>query len=89
MKRCAACGGFFDAEECPHDHSHIEGWVPRPQTETVPYPELRGRVVAVRFPGGEQPVLGVITDNEDDDGTVAFMPLHSRVRVPIEDIEEI
>lgn len=35
MRRCEACGRFFDADECPGDHSHIAGYEP-PRTEAQP-----------------------------------------------------
>jgi len=91
VRRCLACGAFFDGDACPNDHSHIETWAPPPlPPERLPtLGELRGRVVSVRFAGGDQPVFGVITDNADAQGTVGFMPLNTRVRVHMDDVEEI
>jgi hypothetical protein len=88
MKRCAACGGFFDLPECPNDHSHIEGYTP-PVPEPAPYIELRGRVVIAKWPSTGDPVLGVITDAEDEDGNVGFAVLTPNIRVPLHDLERI
>jgi hypothetical protein len=88
MRRCSACGGFFDAEECPNDHSHIEGYTP-PVPEPAPYIELRGRVVIAKWPSTGDPVLGVITDAEDEDGNVGFAVLTPNIRVPLHDLERI
>ncbi len=85
MRRCAACGGFFDAEECPNDHSHIEEYQP---PKPLPYPELRGRVVAYQWPGGGM-VHCVVCDQPDEDGTVGLMVLNPHVRAPLQDVEEI
>ncbi len=82
MRRCAACGGFFDAEECPNDHSHIEGYAPPKQ------PDLRGKVVTYQWPNSGV-VHCVVCDYPDEDGRVGLMVLSPDVRVSLNDIEEI
>jgi hypothetical protein len=88
MKRCQACGGFFEAEYCPNDHTHIEGYRP-PLPQPAPYIELRGRVVLAKWPSTGDLVLGVITDSEDENGTVGFSVLSPNIRVNVHDLEEI
>ena len=46
MKRCEACGAFFDTEDCPNDHSHIESYLPHEfrQIPVPPRPELENQV---------------------------------------------
>lgn len=85
MRRCAACGGFFDADECPNDHSHIDEYVP---PKPVTYPEMRGRIVRYQWPNSG-PVHCVVVDEPDEDGKVGLMVLNAHVRVSPDDIEEI
>ncbi len=88
VRRCIACGGFFDAQECPNDHSNIEGFMP-----AVPivarYKELRGRVVSFPWPSSGEIVTGVLTDNEDTEGLVGVMVLNPSIRVSVDDLKEI
>jgi hypothetical protein len=89
MRRCEACGGFFDADYCPNDHSHIRGYVPPPPPEKPPLPELRGRVASIKWPSTGDTVLGILTDAADDDGNVGFAVLTPNIRVPLDDLERI
>ena len=80
MKRCAACGRFFDGEDCPTDHSFVEVYTPPPveiesllghwttyQLDGEAYPALyvdETRVVV--FGPGENGHVGVYTVGEPD-----------------------
>lgn len=81
MRRCEACGGFFDADYCPSDHSHIVGYVPPPPPEPPPFVDLRGRVV--RY-GND--VCVIVSQSDEEYG---LSVLHERVRAPVQDVEEI
>jgi hypothetical protein len=85
VRRCQACGAFFDGDECPTDHSDIPGYTP---PQPVPYPELSGKVVRYEWPGSG-PVNCVIVDEPDEDGKVGLMVLNAHVRVNPDDVEEI
>lgn len=81
IRRCLACGGFFDADECPNDHSYIEAYMP-----SLPPPvtsEMRGRVV--RYQGQ----FCVVVGNRDENGMVGLSPLHERIRAYQKDLERI
>ncbi len=86
MRRCAACGGFFDGSHCPNDHSHIEEYRPVPPPA---YPDIRGKVVAYEWPSTGTMVHCVVVDEPDEDGKVGLMVLNAHVRVSPDDIEEI
>jgi hypothetical protein len=87
MRRCEACGGFFDGEECPNDHSHIEEYNPAPVS--APYIEVRGRIATYLWPSTGDIVLGLIIDSPDEDGNVGFAVLTPNIRVPMHDLERI
>ena len=80
MRRCAGCGGFFDGDECPNDHSHIAGYRPPPPD---PFVELVGRLVR------HQGMVCVIVGEADENGMVGLSYLHERVRASPDDVERI
>jgi hypothetical protein len=82
MRRCEACGRFFDGDECPGDHSHIESYVPpeyaeKPLLEPPPTDDPRGRWTTIQIDGEECPAMYVARDR-----IVVFGPgTHGHVHV--------
>ncbi len=87
MRRCGACGVFFEGDECPTDHSDIPGYEPPLPLPPKAYPVL-GAIVVYEWPNSG-PVNCVIVDAPDEDGKVGLMVLNAHVRVSLDDVEEI
>ncbi len=88
MKRCPGCGGFYAGEECPNldtiDHAPIT-WQSGPTI--IPTPEKPDTIVGriVTHNGG----VYVVVSAMDEDGRCGLSPLYERVRVNLDDVEEI
>ncbi len=73
--RCPECGTFYEpGGECPNVANHTPEPVPVPAVGT-----------AVRYGAG----VFLIVSDLGDDGLVGLAPLYERVRVNLDDVEEI
>ncbi len=103
--RCELCGGFHNEWECTVDPSPPPPPEPEAVMETVPEPvvvvvdpppEPASEPQPVPDPG---PPIGtivsgasavyVVVSKPDEDGMVGLSPLHERVRIKLQDLEEI
>ncbi len=87
MRRCVACGRFFDGDECPSDHSHIEEYTPAAPLPPPPYEDIRGKLVTITWPSTGILTNCVVCDLPDDDGEVGLMVLAPNIRVALHDIQ--
>ena len=87
MRRCPACGGFFDGDACPNTHLPDSDDILLPRLP-APLKARVGKIVTYDWPNSG-PVYCIVTSEMDEDGKVGLMVLNEHVRVCVQDVEEI